>query len=111
MASETGNQNTQPEPPVRWNAETKSFVIVIRRTMSDGTEEKIEAEWTPTVVFVVRVREKGIDDWGPGFVTPVSSCQFVGLKPDTAYQFQLSAQEGEDERVLETIESRTKERD
>ena len=107
MISQPWTTETQTEPPVSWNADTQSFFIVLNRTREDGSQEKIEAEWKPPVVFAVRCRKKGVSEWGPGFVTPVSSCQFVGLKPDTAYEFQLSAKEGDDERVLQVMESRT----
>ena len=107
MSTEQWNTERQSEPPVSWDSNENSFTIVIRRTKQDGSEETLEAEWRPPVLSVVRIREKKDVEWGPGVVLPVTSCRFVGLKPNTEYEAQLSELQGEHERVVEVISVRT----
>lgn len=68
-------------------------------------KEMVEAKWCPNVTSVVRIREVGEDSWSPGFETPLNGCSFVGLKPDTEYEMQLTHKNsvGEGPAVTERI--------
>ena len=50
----------------------------------------IDAKWRPTVTSVIRIREIGTETWSPGFETPLNTCTFVGLRPDTEYEVQVT---------------------
>ena len=50
----------------------------------------IDAKWRPTVTSVIRIREIGTEAWSPGFETPLNTCTFVGLRPDTEYEVQVT---------------------
>ncbi|MDE0101571.1 MAG: fibronectin type III domain-containing protein [Bryobacterales bacterium] len=80
-------------PNIEWNGKT-IFV-----TLPDNRGQVIKARWNPSVTSVVRIREAGAGEWSPGFETPLTHCQFAGLKPDTEYQcevrFKNAAGEGE----------------
>ena len=67
----------------------------------------VEARWRPTVLSVVRVREIGVDEWSPGFETPISGCSFVGLKPDTEYEFMITYKNDEGEGPPAFAKART----
>ena len=41
--------------------------------------------------FVIRIREPGIQDWSFRLETPIASCTFVDLNPDTEYELQVRA--------------------
>ena len=62
----------------------------------------LEAEWKPGVTSVVRIRESGDEEWSPGFETPFTMCTFVGLKPGTEYDLQVTNKNdaGESEPTL-----------
>ena len=51
----------------------------------------LEVDVTPKVTYVVRVRESGSGKWLVGVETPLTSCTFIGLKPDTEYEMELRA--------------------
>ena len=52
----------------------------------------LEAKWEPGLTYVIRIRESGTDQpWSFGFETPIPSCTFVDLKPDTEYELQVRA--------------------
>ena len=70
-------------PNVKWNGETISV------TLPDMRGHVIKAKWNPGVTSVVRIREVGADEWSPGFETPLTTCQFRALKPDTEYEFEV----------------------
>ncbi len=73
------------EPTIKWDG--KQFQVSLP---VDGGKA-LEAKWTATTVYVMRVREVGSDDWSPGFVTPLSGATLENLKPDTEYEFELGA--------------------
>ena len=77
----------QDNPPVSWNADAKKFSISMAGPDGGG----VEAEWEPQITYVVRIREVGTDEWSYGFETPLTSCGFDGLKPDTEYEVEVRA--------------------
>ncbi len=56
-----------------------------------GPEGRVEAEWSPPITYVVRIREANTEDWGIGFETPLTGCGFVDLKPNTEYEVEVRA--------------------
>ncbi len=63
---------------------------MIRVLLPKKLGRTLEAEWKPGVTSVVRIRESGDEEWSPGFETPFTMCSFVGLKPDTEYDLQVT---------------------
>ena len=53
-------------------------------------------EVTPKVTYIVRVRESGTEEWLVGVETPLTSCTFLDLKPDTEYEMEVRAKNEED---------------
>ncbi len=51
----------------------------------------MEVDVTPQVTYLVRVRELGSEAWLVGVETPLTSCTFIGLKPDTEYEMEVRA--------------------
>ena len=78
MSSRTEN------PQLAWDGEMVSV------SLPDKIGRVLEAKWNPTITSVVRIRESGTDEWGPGFETPFNMCSFVDLKPDTEYEVQVT---------------------
>lgn len=72
------------DPIVDWNGEN------IFITLPDKLGKKLHAEWEPDEIYIVRIREKGTDDWSLGFRTPFTKCSFAGLKPDTEYEAHIT---------------------
>lgn len=72
------------DPQLMWDGE------MITVSLSDKLGRILEARWNPTVTSVVRIREAGTEVWSPGFETPFNMCSFVGLKPDTEYDVQVT---------------------
>ena len=97
----------QKKPPVSWDQNTKTFNISLGGISGTFKNEGIEAEWSPPVISVVRIREAGTNDWIVGFETPLSSCAFTNLKPDTDYEIEVRGknEHGEGEPTL--IKTRT----
>ena len=84
-----------------WDGRTKTFSIVLSKAgIGDG--EGVEAEWTPTLTYVVRIREADSGEWSVGFETPLTGCGFVGLKPGTEYEVEVRSknEHGESDPVL-----------
>ncbi len=71
-------------PKLEW----KEGMIYV--SLPDKLGRTLEARWEPTVTSVVRIRELGTESWGAGFETPLNNCSFVGLKPDTEYEVQVT---------------------
>ncbi len=78
----------QERPPVAWDGQTNTFSIVLS-TVGLGDGEGVEAQWTPPITYVVRIREAGTGNWSVGFETPLTGCGFVDLKPDTEYEIEV----------------------
>ena len=71
-------------PKIEWKG--REFHVTL--PLPDGTE--VAASWRPVATSVIRIRELGSEEWSPGFETPLNSCGFVGLKPDTEYEVQVT---------------------
>ncbi len=80
IASDDPNQ-----PQVEWKG--GEFHV----SLPDLMGNVIEANWKPSLTYVIRLREAGTEEWGPGFCTPFTKCDFVDLKPDTDYEAQITA--------------------
>ena len=85
-------------PSVSWDGETISVVLPVKNGNS------IRAEWKPAITYVVRMREAGTTDWSFGFETPLTQCSVVDLKPNTNYEFSVTAKNpvGKSEPVITT---------
>ena len=83
-----------PKPPVQWNG--RSFDICLPWPADEQRQEWLELEVTPKVTYIVRVRESGTEEWLVGVETPLTSCTFLDLKPDTEYEMEVRAKNEED---------------
>ena len=80
MSEQDWKTSSQSEPPVSWNGNK------FRVKLND-----LEAEWTPPITYVVRIRESNGGDWSFGFETPLTSCKFTDLTPDTECELEIRA--------------------
>ena len=72
-------------PEIRWDGKTWFVTLPVENG------KLLEAKWEPGLTYVIRIRERGTDQpWSFGFETPVPSCTFVDLKPDTEYELQAA---------------------
>ena len=94
-----------PKPPVRWNG--RSFDICLPWPTGEQRQEWLESEVTPQVTYVVRVRESGAEKWLVGVETPLTSCTFRDLKPNTEYEMEVRAKNEEGESGPAIITCRT----
>jgi hypothetical protein len=69
--------------------------------------EWLEADVTPQVTYVVRVRELGSKEWLVGVETPLTSCTLIGLKPDTEYEMEVRAKNAAGESAPTVARCRT----
>ena len=76
--------NRTEGPTLKWDGTTVSV------SLPDKRGRILDASWVPTITSVVRIRESDVDEWSPGFETPFNRCTFVGLKPDTEYDVQVT---------------------
>ena len=55
-----GKQKSE-KPPISWNGNTKTFHIFLEGVKNILTQDKdsIEAEWSPEITYVIRIREIG----------------------------------------------------
>ena len=98
-------QGTQNRPPVTWDANTKTFNIIltgIERVPLGG----IEAEWKSPITYVARIRPLG-GKWSVGFETPLTGCGFTGLKPVTLYEVEVRSKNERGESFPATMKVRT----
>ena len=72
------------DPKLEWDGTTLSV------SLPDKRGRVLKASWDPAVTSVIRIKESETDEWSPGFETPLSRCTFVGLKPGTEYDVQLT---------------------
>ena len=95
MSSRTEN------PQLVWDGE------MISVSLPDKLGRVLEAKWNPTITSVVRIRESGASEWGPGFETPFNMCSFVDLKPDMEYDVQVTHKNdaGEGEPTITTMKT------
>ena len=89
MAQQNWSTTTQTKPPVLWDANTKTFSIVLSGLRELEAKDTLEAEWKPPLTYVVRIRESNGDSWSIGFETPLTTCGFVDLRPDTEYEVEV----------------------
>ena len=91
-------ESPTPDPSVKWDGKKISVSLPV-----DG--KVLDAEWVPSITYVVRVREFGVDEWSFGFETPIAGCTIVDLKPGTEYEMQLRAKNaaGEGEPTYSTF--------
>ncbi len=89
------------DPQLKWDG--RMFSV----SLPDKLGRTLRAKWIPTVTSVVRIRESGTQAWSPGFETPVTGCAFVGLKPDTDYDLQVTHKNeaGEGEPATTTVKT------
>ena len=101
MTQQNWSTRSQTKPPVIWNANTKTFSIVLSGLRDFGGKDTLEVEWKPPFTYVVRIRESIGGSWSIGFETPLTACSFVDLKPDTEYEVEVSPKNstGESEPV------------
>ncbi len=101
MGQKPWSTSSQSRPPVSWNGNSKTFSIVLSGSEGAG----VEAEWTPPITYVVRIREANTGEWSIGFETPLTGCSFVGLKPDTEYEVEVRSKndQGESSPVTATV--------
>ena len=74
-------KNTTPR--IEWKDNQWSVTL----PLDDG--RLVNATWKPSITFVVRIREAGVEEWSFGFETPITSFTFIDLKPDTEYEVQV----------------------
>ena len=107
MTQRTWSTKSQQKPPVSWNGKIKTFSIVLSGLKGLGTEDHVEAEWSPPTTYVVRIREANTEDWSIGFETPLTGCGFVDLKPDTEYEVEVRAKNVHGESSPAVVKVRT----
>ena len=89
MNKEPWSTASQDKLPVSWNGATKTFSIFLSGLKDVIGKDHIEAEWTPPITYVVRIRETGTENWSFGFETPLTGCGFEDLKPNTEYELEI----------------------
>ena len=95
----SGEQRLQPS--IQWDG--KSWFVAL--PVEDG--KVVEARWTPGITHVVRIRERGTEEWSFGFETPVTGCTFTGLKPDTEYELEVRSKNAHGESAPSCLTIRT----
>ena len=78
-------QATTTGPDIRWDGKTWFVSLPVEHG------KVLEGKWEPGLTYVIRVREAGSEHWSFGFETPIPSCTFVDLTPDTDYELQVRA--------------------
>ncbi len=101
MASDHGNKPPGIAPSVEWS----DGELRVSLPFEEG--KVIDAKWRPELTTVVRIRELGAEDWSPGFETPLQGCSFVGLKPDTEYELQVTHKNAKGEGPAARMRCRT----
>ncbi len=102
MSKQQWLMKKQTKPPVSWDGKTKTFSIALKGLKGVIEGDGIEAEWSPPITYVVRIREVGSSKWSIGFETPITGCGFVGLKSDSDYELEVRSKNvyGESEPAL-----------
>ena len=102
MVQQNWSIRQQDKPPVSWDGNAKTFHIALSGLKGLGNKDTLEAEWKPPVIYVVRIREADGGRWSFGFETPLTTCGFVNLNPDTEYEVEVRAKNssGESEPAL-----------
>ena len=84
-----------PKPPVAWNG--NSYAICLPWPPEEMRSEWLAVDVRPQVTYAVRVREAGSQEWLVGVETPLTSCTFIELKPDTDYEMEVRAKSADGE--------------
>ena len=93
--------------PVSWDANTRTFSIVLNGLEGAVAGDAVEAKWKPRYTYVIRIREADSGNWSFGFETPLTSCSFADLKPDTDYEVEVKSKDGQGESDPARINVRT----
>ena len=104
MTQRRWSRASQSKPPISWDGSKGTFSIVLSGLRDIGPTDSVAAEWTPPLMYIVRIREAGSPDWGIGFETPLRGCSFVDLKPNTKYEVQIRAKNAVGESEPAVIE-------
>ncbi len=107
MAQQNESTTRQNKPPVSWDGTAKTFSIVLGGLKGLGAKDSVEAEWKPPATYVVRIREANCGSWSFGFETPLTSCGFVDLKPDTEYEVEVRSKNSSGESIPVLVKVRT----
>ena len=107
MAQQNRSTTKQSKPPVSWDGTAKTFSIVLSGLKGLGDKDSFEAEWKPPATYVVRIREANSGSWSFGFETPLTSCGFVDLKPDTEYEVEVRSKNSSGESAPVLVKVRT----
>ena len=79
--------------PVTWDADNRQFVVALRGVVLQESPDRksgVNIFFKPPVLYDIRIRKAGSQDWGPGYLAPYSAATFIGLEPDTEYEVQVS---------------------
>ena len=89
MSKPPWETRSQGSPPVTWDGNSRTFSIVLHGLKGVNVDDGIEVQWSPSVTYVVRIRELGQPGWSIGVETPLQAISFVDLKPDTEYEMEV----------------------
>lgn len=88
----------QKKLPVSWNAATNTFSIflegILKKYGVKGKDTSLNIEFTPPITYFARIREAGTENWIIGIETPLTSCMFCDLKPNTEYELEVRSKKG-----------------
>ena len=93
--------DNKTDPGIKWDGK----IWLVALPVENG--KVLEAKWEPGLTYVIRIREAGTQDWSFGFETPIASCAFVDLKPDTQYELQVRAKNAAGEGAPSYLTMRT----
>lgn len=88
--------------PIVWDAEENAFSVILpgaQITKSEDPSKSIQVKLTPPELYIVHIREKGKDDWGIGFLTPLNSLGFAQLKANQTYEMRVVAVDKDGNRI------------
>lgn len=84
---------SQNIPPVEWDSSLNEFWVRIQNTKETRDAlrpgKDIDLRYKPRYSYVSRIREKGSEEWSPGFCSPLTQCTFVDLKVGTEYELEI----------------------
>ena len=99
------------DPSVTWDGGTQKFFVTLplsKRGLPALQEDVVvDAEWHTDLTYVVRIRELGTEEWSVGFETPLTTCTFTDLRPDTEYEMEVRTKRGGVLSSPATLKART----
>ncbi len=107
MTEEIWSTVRQDKPPVSWDGNKRTFSIVLSGLKGAWVEDRVEAEWTPPLTYVVSIRAADTGVWSIAFETPLTGCGFVDLEPDTEYEVEVRSKNAVGESDPVRIKVRT----